>query len=151
MTERSARELGEMYTRALNERDWDTVASVLHTDYYVDFPQSGERIRGFENLRAMFEGYPGGLSPGTTESTVVAGEDRWMVGPNFTMIRVSGTPEVFTTVTRAKYPDGTKWYVIAFVRADAGRMRSATAYFAPDFPAPEWRARLAERIPGWGN
>lgn len=150
MNERSARDLSEIYTRALNERDWDTLASILHPDYHVDFPQSGERIRGFKNVRAMFESYPGELPPGTTDSTVVTGEDRWIVGPNFTMIRVTGTPEFFTTVTRAKYPDGTEWFVIAFVRAEAGRMRSATAYFAPDFPAPEWRTPLAERIPGWG-
>lgn len=150
MPERTARELAELYTDALNRRDWDTLASVVHPDYYVDFPQSGERIRGFANVRAMFEGYPGGLAPATGEdATVIGGEERWAVAPNFAMVRVTGTPDVYTTVTRATYPDGSTWFVIALVRAEGGRMRSANAYFAPEFPAPEWRAPIAERIPGW--
>ena len=152
MPDRSARELAELYTRALNARDWAALEPLLHSDYYTDFPQSGERIRGFANIRAMFENYPGGLRLAGAEPVAVVGaEERWVVAPNFSMIRVTGSAETFTTVTRATYPDGSKWFVVALVQADGGRMRSATTYFAPDFPAPEWRAPLTERIPGWGN
>ena len=150
MPERTARELAELYTRAINARDWAALEPLLHDDYYVDFPQSGERIRGFANVRAMFEEYPGGLDIGGAEPVaVVGGEEKWAVAPNFAMVRVTGTAEMFTTVTRARYPDGTKWYVVALVHADGGRMRNGTIYFAPDFPAPEWRRHIAERIPGW--
>ena len=149
MAERTARDLADTYTRALNARDWDLLASVVDADYYADFPQSGERIRGFANIRKMFEGYPGGLPPGSTDSAVYGAEERWAVAPNFAMVRVTGTPGVFTIVTRATYPDASKWFVIAFMRAEEGRLRSGTIYFAPDFPAPEWRAPIAERIPGW--
>ena len=151
MPERSARELAARYTNALNQRDWETLESTVHADYYLDFPQSGERIRGFANLRAMIEGYPGGLSP--TEQvgtpTVIGGEDRWVVTPNFTVVRVTGTADVFTTVATASYPDGSEWFVVSITRAEEGRMRSATTYFAPYFEAPEWRASIAERIPNW--
>ena len=151
MPEGSARDLAERYTNALNHRDWKTLEATVHADYYVDFPQSGERIRGFANLRAMFEGYPGGLS--TTAhagaTTVIGGEDRWVVTPNFTVVRVTGTSDVFTIVARAAYPDGSEWFVISTTRAEEGRMRSATTYFAPAFEAPEWRASIVEPIPGW--
>ena len=150
MPERSARELTESYTNAINTRDWETLASVLHPDFYNDYPQSGERIRGVANFRATFEDYPGGLpSEGLEKATVIGPEDRWVVAPNFSMIRVSGTADVFTTVVRTRHPDGTEWFVISLIRAEQGRMHSATTYFAPYFPAPEWRARFAERIPDW--
>ncbi len=149
MPERTARELADLYTRSLDTQDWETFETIIHPDYYVDFPQSGERIRGYANVRAMFERYPGGIEGGRGKPTVIGGEDRWAVAPNFSMIRVTGTPDVFTTITRATYPDGSKWFVIAFVRAEEGRMKSAVNYFAPDFPAPEWRAPIREPIPGW--
>ncbi len=152
MAERSPRELGELYTRAINGRDWAVLESLLHPDYHVDFPQSGERIRGFANIRSMLEDYPGGLELASAEPvSVIGGDEKWAVAPNFAMIRVTGTAEMFTTVTRATYPDGTKWYVVALVHAEGGRMRSATVYFAPDFPAPEWRQHISERIPGWSG
>ncbi len=148
MSEMTMRDLAEARVNAMNSGDWDALEALIDPDYFEDYPQSGERVRGFANLRAILEGYPGGLARGTLAmSQVVAPDDRWVMTPNFTVVKVAGTADVFTTILRARYPDDTEWFVIVFNRARGGRLVSATTYFAPDFPAPEWRAHLVEQMP----
>ena len=31
----------------------------MHDDYVEEYPQSGERIRGKQNVRSVYENYPG--------------------------------------------------------------------------------------------
>jgi hypothetical protein len=45
----------------MNAGDLDGVEALMHPDFYEDYPQSGERIRGAANARAEVENYPGGL------------------------------------------------------------------------------------------
>jgi len=48
----------ERFSRAMSEDDFDTQDALVHDDYILDYPQSGERIRGRANLRALIEQYP---------------------------------------------------------------------------------------------
>ena len=63
----------------------------------------------------------------------------------FPHIRVEGSGEVYTTVLRARYPDGSTWYVISINQVRNGLIASRTTYFAPEFDAPEWRRQWVER------
>lgn len=147
MTERTPQELVELRNAAMNRADWDALEALTHPNYVEDYPQSGERIRGRANLRAILENYPGGLTTGRVEAGAVYGSaERWMMAPNFSVIRVTGTSEVYTGVISANYPDGSHWFIISLFRMSDGMVRSATTYFAPDFPAPDWRAPYVERV-----
>ena len=93
MTESVTRDVISRYVRAVHDQDLDTMSSLQHPDYVEDWPQSGERIRGRANFRRIMENYPGGLRGADADVSmdrVVGGEDRWMVAPTFTMVRVSG-------------------------------------------------------------
>ena len=147
MPERTPQELIVERNSALNRGDWDALAALTHPDYVEEYPQSGERIRGRANLRAILEHYPGGLTESEVgETNVYGAQERWMLAPNFAVVKVTGTGDVHTAVIRARYPDGSYWYIITLFRMAHGMMRSATSYFAPDFPPPEWRESFVERI-----
>ncbi len=147
MPERTPQELFELRNAAMNARDWDALDAVTHPEYVEEYPQSGERIRGRANLRAILENYPGGLVKGRFHSTAVYGaEERWVVAPNFSVVRVTGTGDVYTAVIRAKYPDDSHWFIVSLFRVTDGMIRSATTYFAPDFPPPDWRSQFVEPV-----
>ncbi len=146
MAERTAQELIELRNDAINRGDWDALEELTHPDYVEDYPQSGERIIGRKNLRAILENYPGGLTSGRADASAVYGaEPKWMVAPNFSVIRVAGTDEVYTAVISVDYPDGSHWFLISLFRMAGGMLRSCTTYYAPEFAAPEWRAQWVER------
>ena len=136
----------EQRNAAINRGDWDTLEKLTHPDYTEDYPQSGERIVGRRNLRAIFENYPGGLTSDRGGAQLYGAEPRWMVAPNFAVVRVTGAADVYTAILSVDYPDGSHWFVISLFRMADGLLRSATTYFAPDFPAPEWRAPYVERV-----
>ena len=141
-------EMHDRWIRTLNERAWSDLASIVTEDYHEDWPQSGERVVGVENFRRIFENYPGQREGPLTQSARVFGSsERWAMTPMFTTIRVSGDEDVFTSLSEAIYPDGTKWYIVAIVELRDGRMAKATRFWSPEFPAPEWRAAWVEPIP----
>ncbi len=149
MPERTPQELVELRNAAMNTQDWDALEALTHPEYVEEYPQSGERIRGRANVRAILENYPGGLVKGRVHSSAVYGaEDRWLVAPNFSVVRVTGTGDVYTAVISANYPDDSHWFIVSLFRMTDGMTRSATTYFAPDFPAPDWRAGFVERVDG---
>ena len=76
---------------------------------------------------------------------LIGDEERWAVTPGYTVLPLAGGGS-YTAFTRTRYPDGSIWYVINIFRLRDGRIWRATTYFAPEFPAPEWRAHLVERV-----
>src|SRR5919198_2124815 len=68
------REIVERYFAAYPS-DWETMGELRHPDFVEDWPQSGERIVGHENYRAIHENYPGG-TPGSEIDRIVGTEDR---------------------------------------------------------------------------
>ena len=79
----------ERYARALPS-DCATLATLRHPDLVEDWPQSGERIRGHANYQAIHENYPGG-PPDLKPRRIIGTEDRWVVTPSFTPLRIIGT------------------------------------------------------------
>jgi hypothetical protein len=137
------------YLRALHEQDFEAIASLQHPDFVEDYPQSGERIRGRRNWRSIIEHYPGGLQgePDVSEDRVIGGEDRWILGPTFTMVRLSGEGDMHTAILKLRYPDKSEWYMVALMEIRDGMIHRATTFFAPTLDAPDWRAQWIEPIP----
>ena len=145
MPPKTSREVVERYVRALADRDLDQQAEVCSPDMVVDYPQSGERIRGWDNFRAAHESYPGGL-PQDAASKVIGSEDKWVVGPSFNILRIEGTGDVYTLVGSAKYPDGQTWQVMSLVELRSGKVAKTTEVYGTPFEAPAWRSKWVERI-----
>jgi SnoaL-like domain len=123
---------------AINDLDWDVLETMVDPECILDFPQSGERIRGFENWRRHTESYPGGLSPDSAETAgarLIAEPERWAISPGYTVVRMSN-PDRFTTTVKSAYPDGTHWWIITAVEMRDERVYRLTSFFAPEIEAP---------------
>ena len=147
--DQNSRDIVARYVRAVHERDLDTIQSLQHREFIEDYPQSGERIRGGQNWRSIYENYPGGLvgDADVSKDRVIGGEDRWMMGPTFTMVRLSGEGDMHTAILKLRYPDDSEWYMVSFMELRDSLVLKATTYFGKTFEAPEWRAQWIERMP----
>src|SRR5262245_58641755 len=52
------RQLVERFWQTMNTNDWRAVGELLHDEYVLDWPQTGERIRGRGNFAAVNAHYP---------------------------------------------------------------------------------------------
>ena len=153
MAERTARELTDEWVAAMNAQDFGRAMAVLHPDFVEEYPQSGERVRGRENLRAIVENYPGDLRNSAAEAVpleAVGGDRRWAIAPNYTVIDVTSVDDVSVHTFRTSYPDGSTWYIVGFVRLRDGLIWRRKTYFAPLYDPPEWRRQwveLMDRVP----
>jgi len=96
-----------------------------HEDVVIDMPQSGERIRGRDNLKAMQDAYPG--------------------PPKITLRRIVGSGDVWVVEGRADY-SGRIYYVANIIEFREGKIIRETRYYADPFEAPAWRAPWVEPI-----
>jgi hypothetical protein len=97
-----------------------------HQDYVMEMPQSGESIRGRENMRSFQEAYP--TPPSIQLRRVLVRDGLWVVEG----INDYGGGQVFDVVLLIELRDGKMW-----------RDRR---YYAELFEAPEWRAQWVERM-----
>jgi hypothetical protein len=121
----------ESELRKLVERSWEKVLAgdfVGAHEWYddavvVEWPQSGERIRGKESLLALRKSYPAGV--------------------RFTMRRMIVRQGLCVSEYIIRY-DGNPVYVVAIVEFAGTKVVRETHYFADPFPPPEWRAQWVE-------
>ena len=136
------RTIVERYLAAI-PADLDTLTSLQHPDFVEEWPQSGERIRGSENFKAI----QGRYSDTTSESRRIIGtEDHWTLAATFTPIRVFGAGDTFTALTEARYADSSQYHVVSILELRDGLIWKVTSFFAAPFDAPAWRAEWVEPI-----
>jgi hypothetical protein len=97
-----------------------------HVDYVMEMPQSGERIRGRENMRAMQEAFP---NP-----------------PRGKLRRVVGSGDVWVMEMTSDYGDGDVYLVADIIEFRDGRIARETRYYSKPFDPPAWRAPWVERM-----
>jgi hypothetical protein len=96
-----------------------------------DWPQSGERIRGRENVAAVNRNYP--ASTGTT--------------PKMELRRILKPGEAWVIEGTIDYGDGIPVSAISIIETGAdGKVIRQTDYFANPFEAPAWRKKWVERM-----
>jgi limonene-1,2-epoxide hydrolase len=147
MSETGNRAIVERFARAIEAKDFDTQATLLADDYIDEMPQSGERIRGKANARAIVDQYPGGV--GTVDadtSHIVGADDRYVMTPTYSILRIEGSGDQFTYSGTVTYANGETWHIIAIVEVRSGRIARSTTYYAAPFEAPAWRAPYVERM-----
>lgn len=132
---------------ALNRNDYAALGAILADDCVVEYPQSGEVIRGRKNNVAVIENYPGrsevGPSP-EVASVQVLGGDQWVLTPAFALIRLEGSGNARTAILKVRYPDGSTWWNVNFVEFRGAEIARWVSYFAPMFEPPAWRAAWVE-------
>jgi len=94
-------------------------------DYVMEMPQSGEHIRGRENMRRFHEAYPN--TPSIRLRRVLVRDGLWVVeGVN-------------------DYGGGQAIDFAMILELKDGRIWRDRRYYAEPFEAPEWRAQWVER------
>jgi hypothetical protein len=104
----------------------DSGYELRHEDFVMEMPQSGERIRGRENMRKFQGAYP--APPAMRLRRVLVREGLWVA-------------EVISD-----YGDGRLFHYVSIVELKDGKMWRDTRYYAEPFEAPGWRAHLVERM-----
>ena len=136
----------ESFVRAFATRDRELLGHVFTEDFVDEYPQSGERVRGLENYWAIGENYPGGQPEqevGSLDTRPMAAVK--LVAPVFALVSVEGGGNSGTATIKITYPDGAVWWGIMLYRLRDGKIARSTTFFAPEFPAPDWRAQWVER------
>jgi hypothetical protein len=131
------------YAASLAGNDLEELARLRHPDWMVEWPQSGERVHSNESFAAIVQGYPGGR-PRVEVSRIVGSEDRWVVTPGNTVLRVGGSGDFWWSEWRMTYPDGQAYQVVALIELRDGLVHRETVYWAPPFEAPDWRRPFVE-------
>jgi len=145
MADRSNEELVHAYVAAHKAHAYDTVGELRHRDWQTEWPQSGERVRGHANDRAIMDHWPDAL-PDAGDVRVVGSEDRWVMTPSFTIERVAGSGDAWWVDGTASYADGSTWFVAAILELRDGLVYRERWFFAPPLEAPAWRSQWVERL-----
>ena len=135
----------DRWVDAMSRSDLSAFDEIIAPDVVEDYPQSGERFRGRENLRAMLQAFPGigeALQPDIRR--VVGGDETWLLTPRYSVVRVAGRGDEFTIIGTITYPGGDTWQFVQIVGVTDGKIARITSYFAEPFEPAEWRAPYRE-------
>jgi hypothetical protein len=119
-------QVGAALWGAIAEGRWDEARAMIHEDAVQEWPQSGERIAGRENILEINRQFPGG-------------------GPKISVRRTRAREGLAIMETDLAYPDGSVYQGITVMEFEDGKLRREVDYFAQPFPAPQWRAQWVER------
>ena len=128
MDEARARDVIERFWKAASERDFDAAGDFFTENVTIEWPQSGERVRGKEACINVFMNYPGGMPR--------------LLGVR----RVMGSGDFWLAETELDYPGQQRVITVsAFVLNQEGKISQEVDWFAEPFPAPEWRRQWVEQ------
>ena len=126
MGEAETRQTVERLFQALQERNVELFHAQFHEDSIIEFPQSGERIAGGANRRAVYRTFPG--------------------RPNVTRIVTDG--DLAVVEAKVDYRDGADWRAVFIYELHDGKIARSTCYWAQPFEPAAGRAEWVERIDG---
>ncbi len=133
------------YGAAIAALDFESLARLRHADWTVLWPQSGERVHGNRAFVEIIQNYPGGM-PRTEVTRIIGSEDRWVVTPGNTVLKVAGSGDFWWAEWRVTYPDGAVYLAVTLLELREGLVYRETTYWAAPFDAPDWRAPWVERV-----
>jgi hypothetical protein len=123
MDERAALEfLNELYSLLSAEAE----DRIRHEEYTMEWPQSGERLRGRQKMKAFVESNAGSRPPRWARRVLVR-EGLWVV---------EGSVD---------YGGGRDWDFVLILELREGKVIKETRYYAEPFEASEARAEWMER------
>jgi SnoaL-like protein len=103
--------------------------AITADDVLLEYPQSGERFRGRDNIVAMSMNYPAGSG----------------TAPKATLRRVLKPGQAWIIESTIDYGDGTPVSAVSIIEfGPDGKVNHQTDYYGNPFPAPAWRKQYRE-------
>jgi hypothetical protein len=115
----------ETHWTASDANDFDTEHRIYRADAVLEYPQSGERIRGRDNIQASRAAQPN--------------------AKRFTVRRILGGGDLWISELVLTY-DGQPFYVVSIMEFEDGEVVRETQYFGDAFEPGPSRAQWVERI-----
>jgi ketosteroid isomerase-like protein len=123
MRDEAIRAALEQHWAASDASDFETEHSIYHEDAVLEYPQSGERIRGRQNIQITRAKQPS--------------------RKRFVVRRIIGHSDVWVTEYILTY-DGQPAYTVSIMEFRGEKVARETQYFADPFEAAAWRAQWVE-------
>jgi ketosteroid isomerase-like protein len=136
-------EVARQYAEAATRNDLSALDALRHPDWQVIWPQSGEKVVRSRDFTTIVENYPGGHAR-TSIRRVVGAEDRWVVTPGNTVLRIAGSGDFWWGEWSVTYPDGRSYLCIDLFELRDGRVWRETVYWAEPIEAPDWRRQWVQ-------
>lgn len=127
MREEQIREALNRHWQASAAGDVNTEHDIYADDAVCDYPQSGERILGRQNLQALRSHHPGKPS-------------------GFKIRRMIGSDDLWVTEYTINYKEQLA-YTVSIMEFHDGKVVHETQYFTDPFEAPAWRKQWVQQIP----
>ena len=125
------RTLRDLYSSGDMEGLMGLMSELAAPDMVQEWPQSGERIRGRDNIDAVNQNYEGATGS----------------KPKMTLRRILKPGSAWVAEATIDYGDGTPVSMVSIIETNAeGKIVKETDYFANPFPAPEWRRKWVEQV-----
>jgi hypothetical protein len=128
MQEQQIREALNAHWQASAAGDAVAEHNIYADDAICDYPQSGERILGRNNLQALRSHHPGKPS-------------------GFKVRRIVGSANLWVTEYIITYQGRPAYTVSIMEFRDDGKVIHETQYFADPFEAPAWRKQWVQQMP----
>src|SRR6201987_3177908 len=125
MDDRAVRDALQRHWDASDANDFETEHDIYREDAVLDYPQSGERIRGRRNIQ---------------ESRSVQPSEK-----RFTVRRITGSGNLWVSEFILSY-DGVPSYSVSIMEFRDGLVAHETQYFGDRFDPGPSRAHLVERV-----
>ena len=125
MDEKAIRQALDRHWAASDENDFDAEHEIYRDDAVLEYPQSGERIRGRRNIQASRAAQPN--------------------AKRFRVRRIVGAGELWVTEFILAY-DGKPSYSVSVMEFVDGKVARETQYFADPFEPGPSRATWVEPI-----
>ncbi len=125
MAENEIREALDRHWAAADANDFDGEHAIYREDAVLEYPQSGERIRGRRNIQASRAAQPN--------------------AKRFTVRRIVGNGDLWVSEFILSY-DGKPSYSVSVMEFVDGKVARETQYFGDKFEPGPSRAQLVERM-----
>jgi len=126
VTESAGRATIDALVAAINAGDLAAMDRVFTDDVIMEWPQSGERVRGNANRREIYNRFP--------------------ALPRVTPRQLTASGDLCVLEATLDYGDGDPYLAVFTFRLREGRIAKEIAYWSKPFPAPDWRAPWVERM-----
>jgi len=125
MRDQEIRAALDRHWAASDANDFETEHSIYREDAVLEYPQSGERIRGRRNIQITRTKQPS--------------------KKRFSVRRVIGSGDLWVSEYILTY-DGKPSYTVSIMEFSGDKVARETQYFGDPFEASAWRAQWVERI-----
>jgi ketosteroid isomerase-like protein len=116
----------EALVAAINGEDHGALDKVFTEDVVIEWPQSGERIKGGQNRREIYSRFPS--------------------LPKVTPRRITGSGNLWVLEANLGYGDGDSYRCVFVFEMRDGLIAKEVGYWTKPFPAPSWRAAWVEQM-----